>query len=93
MKGGDMAYAPYLTEDQINRIRVYAKPRQVMADEILYEPGFDNATRLRSFVRRNQDCGSGRQRREDRNHLSARPIFRGVVDDLRSALDLPLSGC
>lgn len=36
-----MAYAPYLTEDQINRIRVYAKPRQVIPDEVLYEPGFD----------------------------------------------------
>ncbi len=36
-----MAYAPHLTEDQIERIRGYAKPRQVVADEILYEPGFD----------------------------------------------------
>ena len=36
-----MAYAPYLTEDQIERVREYAKPRQVVADEILYEPGFD----------------------------------------------------
>ncbi|WP_158749498.1 cyclic nucleotide-binding domain-containing thioredoxin-disulfide reductase [Acidobacterium sp. S8] len=36
-----MAYAPYLTEDQIERIREYAKPRQVVADEVLYEPGFD----------------------------------------------------
>lgn len=36
-----MAYAPHLTEDQIERIRVYAKPRQVEAAEILYEPGFD----------------------------------------------------
>jgi thioredoxin reductase (NADPH) len=36
-----MAYAPHLTEDQIERIREYAKPRQVVADEILYEPGFD----------------------------------------------------
>jgi thioredoxin reductase (NADPH) len=36
-----MAYAPHLTEDQIERIREYAKPRQVVTDEILYEPGFD----------------------------------------------------
>src|SRR5277367_2385017 len=36
-----MAYAPHLTEDQIERIREYANPRQVVADEILYEPGFD----------------------------------------------------
>src|SRR5277367_3964690 len=36
-----MAYAPHLTEDQIERMREYAKPRQVVADEILYEPGFD----------------------------------------------------
>ncbi len=36
-----MAYAPHLTSDQIERIRAYAKPRQVAAGEILYEPGFD----------------------------------------------------
>ena len=36
-----MAYAPHLTEGQIERIREYAKPRQVVTDEILYEPGFD----------------------------------------------------
>src|ERR1700722_9945999 len=40
-KGGYMAYAPHLTEAQIDRIRIYAKPRQVVAGEILYEPGFD----------------------------------------------------
>ncbi len=36
-----MAYAPTLTEAQIDRIRVYAKPREVFAGEILYEPAFD----------------------------------------------------
>ncbi len=36
-----MTYAPHLTSDQIERIRAYAKPRQVAAGEILYEPGFD----------------------------------------------------
>jgi thioredoxin reductase (NADPH) len=36
-----MAYAPHLTEAQIDRIRIYAKPRQFVAGEILYEPGFD----------------------------------------------------
>jgi thioredoxin reductase (NADPH) len=36
-----MAYAPHLTEAQIERIRSYAKPREVEAGEILYEPGFD----------------------------------------------------
>ena len=36
-----MAYAPYLTEAQIDRIRVFAKPRQVVAGELLYEPGSD----------------------------------------------------
>ncbi len=36
-----MAYAPHLTEAQIDRIRVYAKPRQVAAGEILYQPGSD----------------------------------------------------
>ena len=34
-----MAYAPRLTEAQIDRIRTYAKPRQVIAGEILYQPG------------------------------------------------------
>jgi thioredoxin reductase (NADPH) len=34
-----MAYAPHLTGAQIDRIRIYAKPRQVMAGEILYKPG------------------------------------------------------
>jgi thioredoxin reductase (NADPH) len=33
-----MTYAPYLSEEQINRIRVYAKPRQVISGEILYDP-------------------------------------------------------
>jgi thioredoxin reductase (NADPH) len=36
-----MAYAPHLTEAQVDRIRAYAKPRDVVAGEILYEPGFD----------------------------------------------------
>jgi thioredoxin reductase (NADPH) len=36
-----MAYAPHLTEAQIDRIRAYARPRDVIAGEILYEPGFD----------------------------------------------------
>jgi thioredoxin reductase (NADPH) len=36
-----MAYAPILTADQIQRIREFAKPREVTAGEILYEPGDD----------------------------------------------------
>lgn len=36
-----MSYAPFLTEDQIDRIRVYATPRQITPGEILYQPGFD----------------------------------------------------
>jgi thioredoxin reductase (NADPH) len=36
-----MAYAPLLTYAQIDRIRAYAKPRNVVKDEILYEPNFD----------------------------------------------------
>jgi len=36
-----MAYAPHLTEAQIDRIRAYAKPRRVSAGEILYQPGSD----------------------------------------------------
>jgi thioredoxin reductase (NADPH) len=36
-----MAYAPYLNEAQIERIRAYATPREVVAEQILYEPGFD----------------------------------------------------
>lgn len=36
-----MAYAPILSAAQIERIRVYAKTRQVVAGEILYEPAFD----------------------------------------------------
>jgi thioredoxin reductase (NADPH) len=36
-----MAYAPTLTEAQIDRIRPYAKQREVVASEVLYEPAFD----------------------------------------------------
>jgi thioredoxin reductase (NADPH) len=36
-----MSYAPILTAFQIERIRAFAVPRSVMADEILYEPGDD----------------------------------------------------
>jgi thioredoxin reductase (NADPH) len=36
-----MAYAPHLTEAQIDRTRIYAKPRPVIAGEILYQPGSD----------------------------------------------------
>lgn len=36
-----MSYAPILTAAQIERIRVVAKPRQVTAGEILYEPNDD----------------------------------------------------
>ena len=35
-----MAYAPQLTEVQIDRIRAYARPREVRAGDVLYEPGF-----------------------------------------------------
>jgi len=37
----DMYYAPILTAAQIERIRVFAKPREVTAGEILYEPNDD----------------------------------------------------
>src|SRR5271154_3595982 len=37
----DMYYAPILTAPQIERIRVFAKPREVTAGEILYEPNDD----------------------------------------------------
>lgn len=36
-----MSYAPILTSAQIERIREFAKPRNVVAEEILYEPGDD----------------------------------------------------
>jgi thioredoxin reductase (NADPH) len=36
-----MSYAPILTAPQIERIRVFAKPRQVAAAEVLYEPNDD----------------------------------------------------
>ncbi len=34
-----MSYAPILTTQQIERIRGFAKPRQVIAGEVLYDPG------------------------------------------------------
>src|ERR1700721_3147431 len=40
-RGGFMAYAPILTQFQIERIRPYAKQREVVAGEVLYEPAFD----------------------------------------------------
>lgn len=36
-----MAYAPVLTQVQIDRIRPYAKQREVVAGEVLYEPASD----------------------------------------------------
>src|SRR5271154_5742996 len=36
-----MSYAPILTAPQIERIRALAKPRQVAAGEVLYEPNDD----------------------------------------------------
>ncbi len=36
-----MSYAPILTEQQIERIRLFATPRPIEAGQILYEPGFD----------------------------------------------------
>jgi thioredoxin reductase (NADPH) len=36
-----MSYAPILTASQIEQIRMFAKPRQVAAEEILYEPNDD----------------------------------------------------
>ena len=36
-----MAYAPILTQSQVDRIRPYAKQRKVVAGETLYEPAFD----------------------------------------------------
>ena len=36
-----MAYAPYLTDHQIDRIRAYAQPRDITPGEILYQPGFE----------------------------------------------------
>jgi thioredoxin reductase (NADPH) len=37
----DVSYAPILTAPQIERIRVFAKPREVTAGEILYQPNDD----------------------------------------------------
>jgi len=39
--GLDMSYAPILTATQIDRIRPYAKPRQVAEGEVLYQPNDD----------------------------------------------------
>ena len=36
-----MSYAPILTGPQIERIRGFAKPRQVIGGEVLYDPGDD----------------------------------------------------
>ncbi|HTR07400.1 MAG TPA: FAD-dependent oxidoreductase [Paraburkholderia sp.] len=36
-----MAYAPTLTESQLERVRVLAKPRQVAAGDVLYNPNDD----------------------------------------------------
>src|SRR5271170_3218517 len=36
-----MSYAPILTAAQIERMRAFAKPRQVAAGEVLYEPNDD----------------------------------------------------
>lgn len=36
-----MSYAPFLTAAQIERIGVFAKPRQVAAGEVLYQPNDD----------------------------------------------------
>jgi thioredoxin reductase (NADPH) len=36
-----MSYAPILDAEQINRIRAFAEPRQVVAGEVLYEPNDD----------------------------------------------------
>jgi thioredoxin reductase (NADPH) len=36
-----MSYAPILTAPQIDRIRVFAKPRHVVAGEVLYDPNDD----------------------------------------------------
>jgi thioredoxin reductase (NADPH) len=36
-----MAYAPILTESQLERVRVFTKPRQVAAGEVLYNPNDD----------------------------------------------------
>jgi thioredoxin reductase (NADPH) len=39
--GGDMSYAPILSAPQIDRIRAFARPRQVAEGEVLYEPNDD----------------------------------------------------
>jgi thioredoxin reductase (NADPH) len=36
-----MAYAPILTESQLERVRVFTKPRQVAAGDVLYNPNDD----------------------------------------------------
>lgn len=36
-----MAYAPILTESQLERVRVFTRPRQAEADEVLYAPDDD----------------------------------------------------
>lgn len=36
-----MAYAPTLTESQLERVRVFTKPRQVAAGDVLYNPNDD----------------------------------------------------
>ena len=39
--GRDMSYAPVLTAEQIDRIRPFAKPREVAEGEVLYQPNDD----------------------------------------------------
>src|ERR1700684_2540115 len=36
-----MSYAPILTASQIDRVRAFAKPRLVVAGEVLYDPNDD----------------------------------------------------
>ena len=87
-----MAYAPHLTEAQIDRIRVYAKPRQVVAGEILYEPGLDTPPVYVVISGCNKDRRHRGERRAYRNDLPIGAVFRRVAHDLRPALDLSLPG-
>ncbi len=36
-----MSYAPILTESQLERVRVFTRPRRATSGEVLYDPGDD----------------------------------------------------
>jgi len=76
-----MSYAPVLTEQQIARIRAMSVTRDVVADEVLYEPNDGDSAGLCRVVRRDHHLCRRFRGCSIRHDLHTGPVLWRVAHD------------